>query len=66
VEKEANAQSQRRNNRSKLKNKEYNADWVVLMPTCNFHALEANRSECCFQGQPGPHTQNVSFIQLQK
>jgi hypothetical protein len=47
------------NNSSKLKDKEYNADQVVVMPTCNFHTLEANGSECCLQGQSGPHTQNV-------
>jgi hypothetical protein len=66
VEHVASAQSQRRNNRSKLKNKEYNADQIVVIPTCNFHTLEANGSECCLQGQPGPHTQNMSLIRLQK
>jgi hypothetical protein len=59
VEQVANAQSQRRNNRSKLKDKEYNADQVVVMPTCNFHTLEANGSECCLKGQSGPHPKHV-------
>jgi hypothetical protein len=66
VEHIANAQSQRRNNRSELKDKEYNADQVVVMPICNIHTLETNGSECCLQGQSGPYTQNMSFIQLQK
>jgi hypothetical protein len=53
VEHVPNAQSQGTNNRSKLKDKECNADQVVVMSTCNFHTLEANGSECCSKDSQG-------------
>jgi hypothetical protein len=62
----ANAPSQRGKNWSKLKDKVYKAGQVVVMPSSNFRTLEVKGTECCLPGQPGPHTQNMSFIQQQK